>query len=98
MTGFCMARDYDGCLRTVADTGFVYCPEPLCEKDWTAPAIAERLESIRATRTREDDPDVLDLCDDVDRVLAVVATHEAAASGQPLGWAADIRNAFEGEL
>lgn len=92
-----MARNYDDCLRTVADTGAVYCPEPLCEKDWTAPAIAERLTAIRQTRTRDDDPDVIDLCDDVERVLAVVAAHEAAADGQPLGWAADIRNVFEGE-
>lgn len=32
------------------------------------------------------------------RVLDVVAAHEAAAEGQPLGWAADIRNAIEGDL
>jgi hypothetical protein len=97
MTGRCMARNYDDCLRAVADTGAVYCPEPLCEKDWAAPDVAERLEVIRRHYPRETHPDVADLCDEVAGVLAVVAAHEAAAEGQPLGWAADIRNVFEGE-
>lgn len=89
--------DGANCLRTTLPGGGVGCPDPFCNRDFTSPSPAETVVSIARTYPRDANPDVRWLCDSALRVLDVVAAHEAAAEGQPLGWAADIRNAFEGE-
>lgn len=98
MTRHCMAREQDACLQIIAATGLAICPEPLCEKDWTRPSLAEELAQVQRVYPADVHPDVAWLAGAVLRVLDVVAAHEAAAEGQPLGWAADIRNAIEGDL
>lgn len=97
MTGYCMARHLDDCQQTIADTGLAICPEPLCERDWTRSTVEEAIAEIRRVYPDGTHPDVDWLARWAAGVLRVVAAHEAAADGQPLGWAADIRS-IEGEL